>query len=412
MTFVNRRRFIKATGGTVAIGALAGCADDDNGDGGNDVEDSDAGSDDPDAITIGALEPISGPFAAWATPHRDGLEFAVEEINANGGVLDGRELDINVTDTGADAGQADSSFRRLVEQEDAVVTTGSVSSDVGVRVSQTAEELGVGHLLHMAGDDAIISQDSRHVFRVGLSPASSYIRAQADAFADAGYTSVGAVVGDYAWGRAAEAAIEEHFEADVQIEVAPVGTSDFSSYLRQFDDDLEMLITSGHPPGGVSISNQAYEFGLSPDVITGSSAPPQLLVDALSSQAIEDYVHIHNSNPYEDAFTDAGANFADEYDMQFNTHTAYGYATAYIIAAGIEEAGSTDPGEVATGIRNSTVDSIFAEPIQWNEYGELDEQAVLFSRLVQEPPEYDPDGDHSYEELFRSDPVPGRVPSE
>ncbi|UIP01504.1 ABC transporter substrate-binding protein (plasmid) [Halobaculum sp. CBA1158] len=409
MTRINRRAFLKASGGTATLGVLAGCSGN-GGNGGDDGGDNGGGSSDP--ITIGALEPVSGPFAAWATPHRDGLQFAVEEINANGGVLDGRDLEVSVTDTGADAGQADSSFRRLVEQDGAVATTGAVSSDVGIRVSQTAEELQVPHLLHMSGADDVITQETRHVFRVGLNPASTYIQAQASAFAEADYSNVGAIIGDYAWGRSAETAINEYFDVDVNIQVAPVGASDFTSYLRQFSDDLEMLISSGHPPGGVSIANQAYEVGLNPDVITGSSAPPQLLTGALSEEAIENYVHIHNSNPYEEAFTEVGSAFAEEYDMQFNTHTAYGYVTAYILAAGIEEAGSTEPTEIANGIRNTSVDTLFAEPIQWNEYGELDQQVVLFSNLLLEAPSYDSNGNHSYEELYRSEPVPARVPGE
>lgn len=418
MTYVDRRKFIKTVGGAATVGLVAGCTGSDDGDGDSEqdsgedssTEQMDGDSTSSEPITIGALEPISGSFAPWAEPHRDGLQFAVSEINANGGVLGGRELEVNLTDTGSDAGQADSTFRRLAEQENAVVTTGAVSSDVGIRLSQTAEELSVPHLLHMSGSDDVITQESRHVFRVGLNPASSYMRAQAGAFADAGYTKIGAIIGDYAWGRSAETAIEENFDVDVNVQAAPVGTSDFSSFLRQFDSDLEMLIASGHPPGTVSIANQAYEFGLSPDVITGSSAPPQLLVNALSENAIEDYVHIHNSSPYTDAFAEAGRAFAEEYDTQFNTHTAYGYATGYIVAAGLENAGSTNPSEVATGIRTSSVDTIFQEPIQWNEFGELDQQTVLYSSLNKETPSYDAEGTHSYEQLFSSGQVSARVP--
>jgi branched-chain amino acid transport system substrate-binding protein len=264
----------------------------------------------------------------------------------------------------------------------------------------------------MSGADEAITQSSQNVFRVGLNPASTYIQAQADAFADAGYTSIGAVVGDYAWGLSAESAINEFFDVDVDVKIAPLGESDFSSYLRQFDDGLEMLIASGHPPGTVSIANQAYELGLEPDVVTGSSAPPQLLATALSERAIQDYVHIHNSNPYDTAFTEAGAGFAGEYDSQFNTHTAYGYVTAYAIKAGIEEAGASDPASVASGLRNTSVDTLFAEPLQWSEYGELDEQVVLFSELDLEAPSYDADGDHRYTEKFRSEPIPARIPEE
>lgn len=427
MSRVNRRAFLKATGGAATIGVLAGCSGDggdgggdggdgsggdggDGGDGGSTGTPGDGGS--GEAITIGALEPISGPFAPWATPHRDGLRFAVDEVNSNGGVLGGRQLEVQVADTGADPAQADSSFRRLVEQEGAIATTGSVSSDVGLRVAQTAADLEVPHLLHMSGTDDVITQDTRYIFRVGLLPASKYIQAQATAFADAGYSKIGAVVADYAWGHSAREAINEHFQTQVDVKVAPIGASDFSSYLRQFPDDLEMLIASGHPPGTVSIANQALELGLEPDVITGSSAPPQLLVGALSDAAIGSYVHIHNSNPYGQAFTSAGQAFAEGHETQFNTHTAYGYATGKLIAAGVEDAGSADPTAVSDAIHNVSLETVFAQPIKYNQYGELDETVVLFSRLHKGAPSYDSNGSHSYEELYRSESVPARVPGQ
>jgi ABC-type branched-subunit amino acid transport system substrate-binding protein len=170
------------------------------------------------------------------------------------------------------------------------------------------------------------------------------------------------------------------------------------------------MIVSGHPPGTPAIANQTLELGFDPEVITGSSAPPQFLTSALNDAAIERFVHIHNSNPYEQAFTDVGSGFAGEYDTQFNTHTAYGYATGELIAAGLDEAGEADPTALADAVRTLSLDTLFAQPIQYNQYGELDETVVLFSRVLGETPSYDPDGSYSFEELNRSDSVPARVP--
>jgi len=364
-------------------------------------------------VTIGGLEPISGPFAPWSTVHRDGLQFAVQEVNANGGVLDGRDLNVAIADTGADAAEADSAFRRQVEQEPNVVaTTGAVSSDVGIRVSQTAGDLEVPHVHHMAGADEIITQDTRYMFRMGIIPGSSYMQAQASAFSDAGYTEVGAVIADYAWGRSAEAAMNEYFDVDVNIQVAPIGASDFSSYIRQMSDDLEMMITSGHPPGSVGIANQTLELGLEPEVITGASTPPQLLSGALSDAARERYVHIHNSNPFSDAFAEAASAFGEANDAQFNTHTAYGYITGKMIAAAVEEAGEANGAAVGEALHNIEFDSLFVNPIQYNEYGELDDIVILYSDLLSEAPPYYSGGSYSFEEVTRSASIAGRTPSE
>lgn len=414
MSRINRRAFIKATGSAATVGALAGCMGGDGGDGDGDGDDGGTATGSPtttmEPVVIGGLEPLSGPFAAWAEVHQPGLQFAIDEVNANGGVLGGRELELVVEDTGADAGQADSSFRRLVEQEGAVATTGAVSSDVGLRVAQTAADLSVPHFLHMSGTDDVITPDTEYVFRVGLLPASKYIQAQASAYADAGYTQVGAIIADYAWGRSTEEAINEFFDVDVNIQVAPIGASDFSSYIRQFPDDLEMLIASGHPPGSVGMTNQVFELGYSPEVVTGASTPPQLLAGALNEDAMAGYTHIHQSDPASQSFQDVGESFGEANGGQFNTHTAYGYATGRMLAQAIDDAGEADPTAIADAVRNGQFDSVMANPLQYNEYGELDQAVVVYSKLTTEAPSYYPDGSYGFAEEFRSEPVPARTP--
>jgi len=432
MSRISRRAFLRSSGTAATIGLLAGCTGGGGGtetatqtatktatpteqmtttSGGATTTTAGGGSSEP--IVIGALEPISGPFAPWSTVHRDGLMFAVSQINDNGGVLGGRDLKVEVADTGADPSKADSAFRRLVEQNNAVATTGSVSSDVGLRVAQTAADLKVPHFLQMAGSDQIITKSTQYMFRVGLLPAVKYIQAQASAFADAGYTKIGAVVADYAWGHSCADAIKKGFSQDVQIVVAPVPPStDFTPYVRKLSPDIEMLIASGHPPGTPGIANAAIDLGYSPDVITGSSAPPQLLFSALKDAVIPKFVHIHNSDPYEQAFTDVGGAFdkSGQHNTEFNTHTAYGYVTGQLIAAGIEKAGSADPTAIANAVRANKVDTLFANPVQYNQYGELDQTIVFFSRLKKEAPPFDSSGQYWYEKLHQSDPIPARVP--
>lgn len=401
MSLTSRRSLLKASGSAATFGILAGCAE--SGDGGN------GGSSGP--ITIAALEPLSGPFSAWAGIHRAGLKSAVDEVNSDGGVLD-RDLELAVTDTGSDPAEADSAFRRAVEQNNAVASTGAVSSDVGLRVAQTAAELEVPHFLHMSGTNDVITQKTRYVFRVGLIPASSYIRAQASAFSDAGYTKIGAIVGDYAWGHSAREGIEEYFDADVDIKVAPLGASDFKSYIRQMPEDLEMLIASGHPPGSATMANQAYELGYTPEIVTGASTPPQLLSSVLSDDALGGYAHIHQSDPYSQAFSDVAKRFGEANGAQFNTHTAYGYMTGKILAAAIEDAGEADPTAIADATRNIKVDTLAPKPIQYSQYGELDQTVLIYSRIQKEAPSYYSAGEYSFEELYRSDPVPARNPGQ
>ena len=419
---VDRRTFLKATGGTAGLGLIAGCSGGGGNGGGSDGDGGDDGSDGGDsggtttgsaggdggggAINIGSVQPLAGSFAPWGQVHSAGLAFGVREINENGGVLDGRELNVVEANSESDPAEAASIFERFAEQEDIVAATGPVSSDVGIRASRTAEELGIPMFMHMAGSNDTITPDTNHSFRVGLVPATPTAQAQAGLAADRGYESVAAIVGDYAWGRSVQSGIQDNFDIDVNIQVAPVSQSDFSSYVRQVPEDVEMVIASGHPPGSLSITQQLYELGREPEVVTGPSFPPGVIRSALGESANRGFTHVHLSDPYSDEFAAVATRFAEANDAQFNTHTAYGYVTAQLIAQAIEDAGEADPQAITEATRSIEFDTLFANPIQYADSGELENQIQLYSSISLDAPSYYSEGNYSYEEVFRTDPLP------
>jgi len=419
---MDRRSFLRSGGAAAGVGLLAGCArlggDSGNGDSGggsnsgggegNDTGGNDTGGDggggSDEAIAIGALEPLSGNFTPWGEAHRAGLEFAIQEVNADGGVLD-RELELVVEDTESDATEADSIFRRLAEQEGVVAATGPVSSDVGIRTARTAEDLEIANMLHMAGSDEVLTRDSRYTFRVGLVPAPTMMRAQAQLVEDAGYERVGAIIGDYAWGQAVKSSIQEFFPVDVAIETAPLGADDFKPFIRNMPDGLEMMVASGHPPGSLTIMGQQFELGYEPEVTTGPGIPPGTVFGALGETATRGFTHVHQTDVYSQEFVDIASRFAEERGERMDTHEGYGYVTGKLLAQAISDADSTDPVEIADAIRNIEFDTIFANPIQYTEWGELDNQRQLYSTIDTGAPEYYPDGEWKLVEEFRTDPL-------
>ena len=395
------RRSLLRTGGVATLGtaALAGCLGDDDGD--------------PDELTIGALQPLSGGFAAWGQAHEAGLEFAVEEINDEGGVL-GRDLVVETTDTGSDAGEADTVFRRFVERDDAVAITGPVSSDVGLRTRQTAEELAVPLLLHMAGSHTILPKDTRYTFRIGSQPAVSDVLPQIELIEDRGYDTVGAVIGDYEWGNTLEASLEALIPDGVELETAtaPVNEDDFTPFLRDLPGDLDLLVATGHPPGSIAIHNQALEIGLDPELTTGAGLPPNVLASGLGENAMEGFLHLHVSDPFGEAFGTVAERFVDARDERFDTHEAYGYLTGQLIATAAEEAGEADPVAIADAIRGIELDTLLAEPLRYTEWGELDGFRHMLSGFEEGAPDYAPDGEWRLTEVVRSTPLDGFDPDE
>lgn len=419
---IRRRTFLKASGiGSVAgTGLIAGClsegdeADVDPDD--SDVDDPDVDDpDEDDPVVIGALEPLSGPFAAWGGAHLSGLEFAVDEINQDGGVLD-RNVEIVHADTESDPGEGDTLFRRFVEEEGAAAITGPVSSDLGIRTAITAEELEVPQYLNMAGSHDIIDKDSRYSFRVGLVPAPTGVRAVAELAEDRGFESVGAIIADYAWGRAVEDSIEEFFPDDIDhhIEVAPLGETDFTTFIREIPDDIDMMIAMGHPPGSNGIASQMAELGVTPEITTGGYLPPEVQVSAQGQDVIEtvNTTHLHLTDVTSDEYIDLATRYYEETGEHMTTYGAYGYVTGRMIGEAIEDAGSADPTAIADATREIEFDTIYVNPIQYTEWGELQDQVHLFSQFEFEAPDYYPEGEWRIEEVFRSSSLPAYDPEE
>ncbi|MFI8514076.1 ABC transporter substrate-binding protein [Streptomyces sp. NPDC085460] len=142
----------------------------------------------PPPVRIGALAPLTRP--GWTEAGRQllaGLELAVEEANAAGGI-DGRPLDLVVRDTAADPRRAASAVEELAGLGVAALA-GEYHSVAARAAAERADALGVPFLCSSAVLDALTGQPTDRVAR--LAPAQSHgWRVYADFLLAAGHTRV------------------------------------------------------------------------------------------------------------------------------------------------------------------------------------------------------------------------------
>ncbi len=366
-------------------------------------------------IKIGLLTSLTATFAPWGVSARDGMRLAVEEINAAGGV-NGRMLELLERDDQSDPEEGASGLERLIE--DGVVAVGGViSSTVGLSTARIAEELSVPLFLIKAGSDAILTTDSRYTFRTCLPAAPMVAGPVAQYVASTGFTKVGAIVADYAWGQAVKSALETEFAGiegvELQIEVAPVPEKDFAAYLRRLDDfGAEILVATGHPPGGVSIVKQSDDFGMDLEV-SGSWNPLGLIMGAVGDQGFDRYTDFacvdYDSAEYQELALRYLA-FSDNTFMEDDAVAGFGIVHAIAEAVG---AVGDDPVAVAEYMHANTFDIPgYSFPLSWTEWGELAAAQVTFIVIrEQEPPEGVSPGANWYPELLLlSDPLEPYVP--
>ena len=66
-------------------------------------------------IVIGTHQDLSGPIKVWGVPVSNGMKMAVEEINAAGGLLGGRKIELMVLDNKCNPSEAVNVANKLVE---------------------------------------------------------------------------------------------------------------------------------------------------------------------------------------------------------------------------------------------------------------------------------------------------------
>lgn len=89
-------------------------------------------------IVIGSILDTSGGMAAAGLATVWGADYAVNEINANGGI-NGKKLKIVHYDVKGDPNEAINAYNRLVDQDGAVAVVGPGLSNIGIAVAPIAE---------------------------------------------------------------------------------------------------------------------------------------------------------------------------------------------------------------------------------------------------------------------------------
>src|SRR3712207_8109251 len=88
-------------------------------------------------IKLGELNSYAR-WAAFTVPYRNGWQLALDEINAKGGVLGGRKIEIVSRDDGSTTGDATRVAEELVTREGVSFLFGSFLSNVGVAMADYA----------------------------------------------------------------------------------------------------------------------------------------------------------------------------------------------------------------------------------------------------------------------------------
>jgi ABC-type branched-subunit amino acid transport system substrate-binding protein len=310
-------------------------------------------------VQFGALMPMTGDLQAFGPSSLSGIELAIEQINASGGVLDGRELGVVVGDTQTAAQAAVDAAQKLVNVDDVVGLIGALSSgNSGPVATSVAGPTGVPQI-SSASTAPVLSDIEDNDFFFRTVPADSLqgvVLAQVVGGEGLESVSVMYINNDYGEGLAtafSEAYEERGGSVAASLAYEPGNASYRGELQNAATDGSEALVLIGYPENGVAILRQALEGGFFQQFVFTDGMKTPDIVDAVGAQFMNGSI---GTAPQAVADSPAAAAFTEAYEAEFGElppkpFIDSAYDAAFLLALAIEHAGSTDRTAVRDALR-------------------------------------------------------------
>lgn len=332
-------------------------------------------------IKIGELNSYKA-VSAFLDPYKKGMEMAIEEINAKGGVL-GKKLEVVSRDDGANPGEAVRVAEELITREGVVALAGTYLSNIGLAVTNFAGQKKVFFLAAEPLTDKITWADgNKYTFR--LRPSTYMQVAMLMPAAVAAHKKRWALVyPNFEYGQSAVAAFKTMLKAkqpDVEFvteQAPPLGKIDAGAVAQAIDNakpdaifnvlfgaDLSKLVREGETRG-------VFKNRTVVSLLTGE---PEYL-DPLKADAPAGW--IVTGYPWNKIKTKENLAFVAAYEKKYNDYprlgSIVGYTTIKSLAAGIAKAKSADTEKLVAAFRSLKVDSPFGRI----EFRAIDHQSTM-----------------------------------
>jgi branched-chain amino acid transport system substrate-binding protein len=313
---------------------------------------TDSGKADTSPITIGGVFPLSGPVAVYGVGARNGIELALEEINAAGG-LNGRKLVLISEDDEGNPEKTVNAYKKLTTRDKATIIIGSLTSGCTQAITSLAQTQKV-LLVAPASTMESITDAGDYIFRTcfidpfqgtvgGIFAATNLGAKQAAILYDNG--------NDYSVGLTDnfEAAFQKAGGTIVAKESYITNDVDFNAQLTKIKNANPDVVYLPDYYSTVSlIAKQLRAQGITAPIVGADGW------DGLTENAGDEVLNGFYSNHYASDSTDPKVvNFVKAYQKKYNavpvSFAALGYDTLYIIKDAMVRSGSTD----ATAVRDA-----------------------------------------------------------
>jgi branched-chain amino acid transport system substrate-binding protein len=346
-----RRLGLFALVGLFIVSATVGCTRKDAGGGGN------AGSA-TGAIKVGAYGSMTGNQAAYGESSINGFTLATEEINAAGGVLGGRKIELVTGDDQSKAEDAATVVTKLVTQDRVAAVLGEVASSNSLAAAPICQQNKIP-MITPASTNVKVTQVGDFIFRVCFMDDF-----QGDVMSRFAFNTLkakkGAILKDTKsdYSKGLTDSITNYFgKLGGTIAGAPLeysqGDQDFRGQLTSIKSmGVDVIFIPGYYNDVGIIIKQARELGITVPIVGGDGWDSDPLFD-IGGAALENcYYATHftsvDPSPVVQTFV---TNYKKKFGKEPDANAALAYDAAKLLADAFTRASGTDGEKVRDALR-------------------------------------------------------------
>jgi branched-chain amino acid transport system substrate-binding protein len=362
-----------------------------------------------EALKIAVPLPLTGTYAYYGVEMQQGIEIAVDELNANGGVLD-RPVEVIVRDTEITPAVATRRVNELIEREKIDFIVGVLGSQVNFAINEVSKRAKIPFMVGNQTETTMHASDvlspyAAFPMTVNQTAAYANIATTVDKFGPKHY----AITVDYVWGHEQEEmskkALDKFGGEFIGGQRVPLGTTDFSGFLsaaKEAKPDALVVMVAGSDL--INCLKQAVEFGMNKEMgIMVPTTTTSIAYAAGGAQVFQDmyvgidwYYKIGESNlPYAAKAKELNDRFVRKYGRPGDAYSLGNYVGMMEICKAAERAGSTDPDKVIGELEGHNFE-YHKDPETWRP---CDRQAIQDWFVVKGLPPEKTTGDFDFFEI-------------
>jgi branched-chain amino acid transport system substrate-binding protein len=318
-------------------------------------------------VVVALVAALSGGSALSGEAIKRGLTVAIDEINARGGVLGGRKLELVLRDEEGNPSKGVTAARDVIEREKAVAVFGGLHSPVGLAMMPVFHELKVPYVGTWAAATAITrnGRSPNFMFRVSANDDIVDHFLAKHVIEKVGAKKPGVILENTPWGMSNQEGLTKWF---AKMNVQPAGIEKFNwndpdmspQLLRLRSGGADSIIMVANAPEGAQIVKSRAKIGWNAPLVSHwgiSGGRFAELAGELSEQVVfvQTYSFFGKQSDIGErviAAMKAKYGIKGPEDILAPVGTANAYDAMHLVAQAIEKAGAADGARIRDALEN------------------------------------------------------------